>query len=94
MHDGDAEQRPALLGGFGVARDLRLGHAGIMLERHGHERRARLMPAANAGEGDDGTDIGAAAREFRRLDRGVEWFALQTDGGGHLCGSAIASGRT
>ena len=42
-----------------------------------------LVAAADAGEGDDRADIGAAARELRRLGRGVERLALQTDGGGH-----------
>ena len=57
MDDGDAEQRPAPLGRLHVTRDLGLGHSRIMLERHGDERRARLVAAADAGEGDDGADI-------------------------------------
>ena len=83
VHDGDAEQRPALLGCFDVARDFGLGHSGIVLERHGRERRPRLIATADAGEGHDGPDVRAPARELCRLGRGVEWFALKTDGGGH-----------
>ena len=83
VHDGDSEQRPALLGCFDVARDFGLGHSGIVLERHGDERRTRFIATADAGEGDDRADVRAAAREFCRLDRGIEGLALQTDGGGH-----------
>src|SRR6516225_9817283 len=81
---GDAQEWPAPLGRLHVARDLGLGHARVMLERHSRERRAALVAAADAGEGDDGADIAAAAAQLRRLVRGVERLALQADGGRHL----------
>src|SRR5262249_26334034 len=84
VDDGDAEQRPAPLGRLHVARDLGLGHARVMLERHGRERGAALVAAADAGEGDHGADIAAALAGLCRLARGVERLALQSDGGGHL----------
>ncbi len=81
---GDAEQRPAPLGRLHVTRDLGLGHARVVLERHGRERSAALVAAADPGEGDDRADIAAAAAQLCRLARGVERLALQSDGGGHL----------
>src|SRR5262249_12074847 len=84
LDDGRAEQRPAPLGRRHVARDLGLGHPRVMLERHGRERGTALVAAADAGEGDHGAEIAAAVAELCRLAGGVEWFALQSDGGGHL----------
>src|SRR5262245_21223772 len=84
VDDGDAEERPAPLGRLHVARDLGLGHARVVLERHGRERGSALVAAADAGEGDHGADIAAAMAELCRLAGGVEWLALQSDGGGHL----------
>src|SRR5262249_47506188 len=84
VDDGDAEERPAPLGRLHVARDLGLGHAWVMLKRHGRERGTALVAAADAGEGDHGADIAAAVAELCRLAGGVERLALQSDGGGHL----------
>src|SRR5262249_38436283 len=81
---GDAEERPAPLGRLHVTRDLGLGHARVMLERHGRERRTALVAAADPGEGDDGADIAAAVAQLCRLARGVERLALQSNGGRHL----------
>src|SRR5437016_5049913 len=80
MDHGHALERPAPLGLLDVACDLRLGHVGIVLERHGHELGAGFVAAADAGEGDDRAHVGAPARERCRLARGVERLALQTDG--------------
>jgi hypothetical protein len=83
MDHAHAKERPALLGRLHVSRDLRLGHSGVVLERHGKQRRARFLSSANACESDNGPDIGAPARKLERLSRGIEWFALQMDSGGH-----------
>ena len=83
VDDGDAEQRPALLRLRDVAGDLLLGHAGIVLERERRDALAGLVVAADAGEGDHRADVGAPARELRRLGGGVEILALQADGHGH-----------
>ena len=65
---GQPGQRPALGRLLGDAGDLGLGHAGIMLEFERGERAG--LVAAQAGEGDDGADVGAgpasAARSRRR----------------------------
>src|SRR5262249_6064373 len=84
VDDGDAEEWPAPLSRLHVARDLGLGHAGVMLERHGRERSTALVAAADAGEGDHRADIATSVAELCRLTRGVEWLALQSDGGRHL----------
>src|SRR5262245_23978684 len=83
MNHGDATQRPAALGGFDVAADLGLDHAGIVLEREAGNGLAVLVPAADAGERDDRADIGPSARERTRLGGGVERLLLQTDGCAH-----------
>ena len=46
-----------------IARELALGHAGIVLERHGEHRLAAMLVAHQADEGGDPADVGAAARE-------------------------------
>jgi hypothetical protein len=51
-----------------------------MLKRHGNERSTRFVLSANAGEGNDGADIAAAAAELGCLAGGVERLALQSDG--------------
>src|SRR6266567_319811 len=43
MNHGDAEERPAPLGGLDMARNLGLGHPGIMFERQGGDRLAVLV---------------------------------------------------
>jgi len=93
MNHAHAEARPAFFGRFHVSRDLGLGHSRIMLERHGKERRARFLTPANAGECDDGPDIGTPARKLGRLIRGIERLALQTDGGSHRAIPASAFQR-
>ena len=79
VDDADAQERPAPLGGFYVPRDLRLRHLRIMLERHGAKRGARLLAAADAGEGDDRAHVRTTAPEFCRFARGIERLALQVD---------------
>ena len=66
-----------------VALDLGFRHAGIMLERERGDRLAGLVAAANAGEGDQRADVGAAARQLAGFRGGVERLALQAHGGGH-----------
>ena len=83
MDHGDAEQRPAALGLLDVARDLGLRHAGIMLERQRGDGSPFSSPRQMPVKVDDRADVGAPARELRRLGAGVEVLALQADGGGH-----------
>jgi hypothetical protein len=78
-----ADERPAFARLGDVPLDLRLGHAGIMLERQRGDRLAVLVAAADAGEGDDGADVGTPVRQLRRLGGEVERFALDADGVGH-----------
>src|SRR6202034_1887351 len=77
------EERPARLRLLDVARDLGLRHARIMFERECGDRFAIFVGAAKPGEGNHRADIGARAREPRRLGSGVKTFALQADGRGH-----------
>ena len=65
---------------IGMASDLRLGHAGIMLESQRGDRFAVLAAAADAAERDDGTHIGAAFRENRDFLRDVEIRLLNANG--------------
>ena len=55
MDDGDADQRPARLRFGDDARDLGLGHAGIMLDFERGQRAA--LVAAEADEGDQRADV-------------------------------------
>ena len=55
--------------------ELALGHAGIVLERHGEHRLAAMLVAHHADEAGDAADVGAAAREAGELGRDVERLA-------------------
>ena len=88
-----AEQRPASLRLFHMARDFRLRHLCEMFEGQGGDRIAGLAAAADAGEGDDRADIAAPARE-RGCFRGcVEILALQANGPCSLRHSAATLSR-
>ncbi len=76
-------ERPARARLGDVALDLGFRHAGIMLERQRGDRLAVLVAAADAGESDDGADVGTPARQLRRLGGDVERLALDADGVGH-----------
>ena len=95
MNDGEALQRPARHRFIGVPPDLSLRHAGIMLERQRGDRLAVLAAAADAGERDDGADIGAALRQRRDFLRDVEIGFLDADGRGDgiMAGSDSAAGH-
>ena len=60
--------------------DFGFGHAGIMFERQRGDRFAILAAAADAAEGNDRADIGAAARQRRDFLRDVEIGFLDADG--------------
>ena len=73
------------LAGLGLdARQLGLRHAGIVLERHAGDAGAVVLAAHDAGEGDDGADVGAAGGEAAHLGADVEVLALHP----HAQGSA------
>ena len=82
MDNGDAIQRPARYRLVDMPRNLGFGHFGIMLER----QRNKVVPTpADAGETDDGADIGACLGQSRDLAADVEIGFLDADGhdGGH-----------
>ncbi len=58
------------------ARQLGLGHAGIVLERHAGDAGAIVLAAHDPGEGDDGADVGAAGGEAAHVGADVEVLAL------------------
>src|SRR5262249_39858881 len=60
-----------------------------MFERQGDDRLTVLGAAADAGEGDDGADVGTAARERRGLRGGIEILLLQTHGHLRLLGGVF-----
>ena len=82
MDHGDAEQRPARRRLLDVARDLLIGHAGIVFERQRLDRVRARAAAADADEAHHGTDIGAALRQLCGLGGNVEVLGLQADGDG------------
>src|SRR5437660_9540828 len=86
VNDGEPLQQPARQRLVGVAPDLGLRHAGIMLERQRGDRFAVLAAAADAAERDDGADIGAAFGERRDFLRDVEIRLLDANGrrDGHM----------
>ena len=84
MDHRDAVERPARGGLVGMAPDLFLGHAGIMLERERGDLRAVLVAAADAGKAHDRTDVGAVPGQHRDLAGDVEIVLLDTDGDGAL----------
>ena len=95
VNDGEPLQRPARQRLVGVAPDLGLRHAGIMLERQRGDRFAVLAAAADAAERDDGADIGAAFGENSDFLRDVEIGLLDSDGrgDGHRLGSTAGHRR-
>src|SRR5581483_8435925 len=80
VHDQACLQRPAP-GGLGLdAGQLGFRHAGIVLERHGRDAAGGALATHGAGEGDDGTDVGAAGREAAHLGADVEVVLLYPHG--------------
>ena len=64
----------------GVPHDLAFGHARIMLERQRCQRGAMVAAAADAGEADDGADIGAARGQRGDFLRDIEIGLLNANG--------------
>src|SRR6267378_4309895 len=93
MNDGGADERPSRLGLRHMAGDLRLGHAGIVFEHHGGDRRAGLVAPANPCESNDGADVGASPRQQCGFRSGIEVRALQPDGCRHLNQPPVIGGK-
>src|SRR5712671_105708 len=93
MNDGGADERPSRLCLGHMAGDLRLGHAGIVFEHHGGDRRAGLVAPADSRESDDGADVGASPREQCGFRSDVEVRALQPYGCRHLNQPPVIGGK-
>ncbi len=74
MDRRDAEERPARFGFGDDARDLGLGHPGIMLDLE--RRQTPALVAAEADEGHQRADVDAPGGERARLGGGVEILGL------------------
>src|SRR5215470_14636365 len=76
-----------------MAGNFRLGHTGIVLERHGGDRRPGLGTPANSREGDDGADVRASARKQSGFGGRIEVRTLQPYGRGHSDYPPVIGGK-
>jgi hypothetical protein len=76
VHDERIQQRPAGARLLLDSRELTLGHAGIVLERHRRHRPALVQVAHQADEHAHGAGPGGALAEPRQLRGNVEIIAL------------------